>query len=236
MQEGLRLLNALTWRWAGYPEVIDAAAERTLVGASQLALAWMGRTADAVRIAQRVAELDPNDPLVHSNLGVLQAYAGDRAASSRSLNRALELSSTSLLARTWLAYNAIALGKNDAALAELQLLERLLGASPPFVFLPELAYAYSRLGRSDDVARLIAAIEARADETDGGVGAGAMIALARGDEDEALRWLEAGAEKARDHEPDPGIVQLMNLKMNFLADPRLEEPRFADALSRIRGD
>jgi hypothetical protein len=28
----------------------------------------------------------------------------------------------------------------------------------------------------------------------------------------------------------------MNLRMNFLADPRLEEPRFAEVLSRIRGD
>jgi hypothetical protein len=63
-----------------------------------------------------------------------------------------------------------------------------------------------------------------------------MAYLAIGDEEEALRRLEAAAEKARNHEPDQGYVQLMNLKMNFLADPRLEEPPFADVLSRIRGD
>jgi hypothetical protein len=32
------------------------------------------------------------------------------------------------------------------------------------------------------------------------------------------------------------MAALMNLKMNFLADPRLEEPRFAEVLGRIRGD
>jgi TolB-like protein/Flp pilus assembly protein TadD len=234
-REGLLLLNALTWRWADYAETIDAAAERTLVGAAQLALSWMGRSADALRVAQKVAELDPNDAQAHVNLGVAQAYAGDRAASNRSFERALELSSTTVLARTWLAYNAIAVGDNETALGELQVLERALGASPPFIFLPELAYAYSRLGRNDDVARLVAAIESRAD-ADGGAGTWAMVSLARGDEREALRWLEVGAEKARNHEPDPGIIQLMNLKMNFLADPRLEEPRLAEVLSRIRGD
>jgi len=76
---------------------------------------------------------------------------------------------------------ADALGNDAEALAELQLLERMLGGSRPIVFLPELAYAYSRLGRRDD-------------------------------------------------------LHLMNLRMNFLADPRIEEPRFAETLSRIRGD
>jgi hypothetical protein len=118
----------------------------------------------------------------------------------------------------------------------MQLLERMLGDNRPLVFLPELAYAYSRLGRDDDVARLFAEIEARAADTDVGVGTWAMAYLAAGDEDEALRRLEAVTEKVRNHEPDQGYLQLMNLKMNFLADPKLEEPRFAEVLSRIRGD
>jgi tetratricopeptide (TPR) repeat protein len=141
-----------------------------------------------------------------------------------------------VLAQTWLAYDAIALGNNDDALAELQLIERMLGGLRPIVFLPELAYAYSRLGRSDDAARLFAELETRAVDTDVGVGTWAMAYLAAGDEAEALRQLEAAAEKARNHEVDQGYLQLMNMKMNFLAYPRIEEPRFAEVLSRIRGD
>jgi TolB-like protein/Tfp pilus assembly protein PilF len=235
-REGLLLLNVLTWRWTDYGDMINSGTDRTLVGAALFALSWTGRTADAVRVASKDAELDPNEAQAHVNLGVAQAYSGDRTGSNRSFNRALELSPNSLVARTWLAYNAIAVGDNETALVELQMLEQALGASPPFVFLPELAYAYSRLGRSADVARLVAQAQSRAEETDGGAGASAMASLALGDENEALRWLEVGAEKARNHEPDPGIIQLMNLKLNFLADPRLEEPRFAEVLSRIRGD
>ena len=79
-------------------------------------------------------------------------------------------------------------------------------------------------------------LEARAVDLDVGVGTWAMAYLALGDEEEALRRLEAAAEKARNHEPDQGYLHLMNLKMNFLADPRIEEPRFREVLSRIRGN
>jgi tetratricopeptide (TPR) repeat protein len=196
----------------------------------------MGNHADAVRIAQKVTELNPNNGAAHVNLGVVYTYAGDRAAAIRSVERGLEIGADNLIGLNWLAYNAAALGNEDEALAHLQRLERLLGVNRPLVYLPELAYAYSRIGRSDDVARLFAEIEARATGADVGVGTWAMAYLAVGDEEESLRYLEAAAEKARKHEPDQGLLALMGLKMNFLADPRLEEPRFAEALSHIRGD
>jgi TolB-like protein/Tfp pilus assembly protein PilF len=232
----LRSINIITWRWADYAETLDPAEERALQAVSLWVLSWMGNHAAALRIAEQLVELNPNDPGVHLFLGVVLAYAGDRATSIQNLNRSLELAPANILARAWLAYDAVALGNDDEALAELQLIERMVGANRPLVFLPELAYAYSRLGRDDDVARLFAEIEVRAAEADVGVGTWAMAYLAAGDEDEALRRLEAAAEKARNHEPDQGYLQLMNLRMNFLADPRIREPRFADVLNRIRGD
>jgi tetratricopeptide (TPR) repeat protein len=232
----LRQVNVTTWRWADYSETLDAAEERILQAAPLWVLSWMGNHADAVRIAQKVTELNPNNGAAHVNLGVVYTYAGDRAAAIRSVERGLEIGADNLIGLNWLAYNAAALGNEDEALAHLQRLERLLGVNRPLVYLPELAYAYSRIGRSDDVARLFAEIEARATGADVGVGTWAMAYLAVGDEEESLRYLEAAAEKARKHEPDQGLLALMGLKMNFLADPRLEEPRFAEALSHIRGD
>jgi TolB-like protein len=232
----LRGINIVTWRWANYAETLDAAEERALGAAALWVLSWMENHAAALRIARQLVELNPNDPGPHLFLGVIHAYVGDRAASIQNLNRSLELAPANVLAHAWLAYDAVALGNDAEALAEMQLLERMLGDNRPLVFLPELAYAYSRLGRDDDVARLFAEIEARAADTDVGVGTWAMAYLAAGDEDEALRRLEAVTEKVRNHEPDQGYLQLMNLKMNFLADPKLEEPRFAEVLSRIRGD
>jgi tetratricopeptide (TPR) repeat protein len=226
----------LSWRWANYAETLDAAEERALSTASLWALSWMGNNAMALRIAGERTELSPNDAGAHMALGVVQAYVEDRGTSIKSLNRSLELAPSNSLARAWLAYNAIALGNDAEALAELQLLERMLGGNRAIVFLPELAYAYSLLGRRDDVARLFAEIETRATELDVGAGTWAMAYLALGDEEEALRRLEAAAAKARNYEPDQGYLHLMNLKMNFLADPRIEEPPFAEVLSRIRGD
>jgi TolB-like protein len=235
-QLALRSTNVVTWRWADYVETLTPAQERVLAAGGLWVLSWMGDHSGALRIGRRNAELDPNDSAAHIFLGVVEAYAGDRAASNRAVNRSLVLGTTNPLAHAWLAFNAVALDDHVTASAELELVERILGESPAIVFLPELAYAYSRIGRTEDVARLFAEIEARAAEADVGLGTWAMAYLARGDEDEALRFLEAAAEKARNHEPDQGYIQLMNLKMNFLADPRLEEPRFAEVLSRIRGD
>lgn len=68
-----------------------------------------------------------------------------------------------------------------------------------------------------------------------GVGGSPITHLALGDEHEALKQLEAAPEKARNHENEQGYLHIMNFEMNFLADPRIAEPRFA-VLSRIRGD
>lgn len=63
-----------------------------------------------------------------------------------------------------------------------------------------------------------------------------MAYWAIGDKAQTLYWLDVLAEKARNHEPDLGMVNAMNLKMNFLADPALETPEMRAALDRLRGD
>src|SRR3970040_1054838 len=103
----------------------------------------MGEQAQAVRIGERAAELSPNELGAHFSLGIVYAYAGDRAASIRSLGRASELAPSNPLARAWLAYAAVALGNPADALADLELVEQLLGDNRSTVFLPELAYAYA---------------------------------------------------------------------------------------------
>ena len=48
--------------------------------------------------------------------------------------------------------------------------------------------------------------------------------------------LELAAEQARNHEQHVAYLNLVNLKMTFLNDPRVTTPRFTEALARIRGD
>jgi tetratricopeptide (TPR) repeat protein len=232
----LRGNNLITWRWANYVETLNAAEERALTAPTLWVISWLGRHADAVRIARANAALNPNDVTTQIDLAVVLAYSGDRAGSNAAIERSLAISQVNPLSRAWLAYNRIATGDQPRAVQELQQLERALGPNPALVFLPELAYAYSRVGRAEDAQRLFAAIESRPASNDVGAGTWAMAYLAIGNEAEALRQLEIAAEKVRNHEPDQGYLQLMNLRMNFLADPRLAEPRFATVLSRIRGD
>jgi TolB-like protein len=232
----LRGSNVIAWRWTDYVDTLSPAEERELSGPTVWVVSWLGRHTNAVRIARANATLNPGDDLTHQDLGIVLAYAGDRAASTASFEQALTLSPLNPLPRAWIAYNRVATGDASGALQDLQLLERALGPNPAIVFLPELAYAYSRVGRTEDAQRLFAAIESRAATTDVGAGTWAMGHLAIGNEAEALRQLEIAAEKARNHEPDQGYIMLMNLRMNFLADPRLDEPPFATILSLIRGD
>ena len=229
-------MDILTWHWADAGRAVPLVDLTELPPPQLWLVSWMGNHAEAVRLGERTVALDPNDGGAHFGLGVIYAYAGDRAASLPSLERANELAPAVPLIRAWFAYNAIALGDSARALADLQLVERMLGNNRIITFLPELAYAYSRIGRGDDARRLFDEIRTIGDRADIGVGSWVLAYLAIGDEEEALKRLEALAEKARNHEPDQGYINIMNLKMNFLADPRIEEPRFAEVLSRIRGD
>jgi TolB-like protein/Flp pilus assembly protein TadD len=234
-QAAIDAVDVQHWRWSGLrlPSAQQLSAfYQPGVAWSQ---AWKGNIAGILPVAERWTELDPNIPTPFMNLGVLYAYAGDRAASDRALRRALALAPRGTLTQAWVAFNAVASG-SGTALDELSQLQQLLGNDPPIVFLTEIAYAYGRLGRSKDARQLFDRVEAAAKQRDIGTGGWAVAYLAVGDERRALEQLEAATVKVRNHESDPGYLDLMNLKMNFLADPLLKTPQFAEMLARIRGD
>ena len=228
-------IDMRSWRWS-IIRVPSAQELSIYTPAAVWVHAWKGDLAAILPVTERSAEIDPNSLVPHLNLGVLYAIAGDREASNRALRRTLEIVPRFNLAFALLAYNAIAAGNTEAAIEEFARLQEVLGDNAPVVFLPEMAYAYSRLGRRDEAQRLFARIEVAAKERDIGTGGWALAYLAIGDEKRALEQLEAAAVKVRNHEPDLGYLSLMNLKMNFLADPLVTTPRFAEVLARIRGD
>ena len=231
----LQAANVATWRWSEFEHVEPIHAPATLLLGTPSAYAWAGDTATAVRFNEKFAELDPNNAGSYVDLGISYAFAGDRAASNRALSRALELAPAVPIARVLLALNATASGDVEKALADLRRVEQQYGEGVPTVYLPALAYAYSRIGRHDDARRLFGQIEAAAKEGDVGDGTWAVGYLAIGDEERALQYLERVAVEAKNHEPDAGQIAVMNLKMNVLADPRLESGRFKAALDRIHG-
>ncbi len=138
--------------------------------------------------------------------------------------------------RAWLVYAQVALGRHEEAREGLELIEGMLDERGAVVYLPELAYCYGRIGEKAAARRIFDRISEISEQREIGAGTWAMAHLAVGDEEAALRWLGKAAENARNHVLDTGLIGLMNLKMNFTADPVLEQPEFAAALEKIRGD
>jgi TolB-like protein len=233
----IRTLSVLTWHWSDFEENIEPGDENELTSINLWFYSWSGQKERAVEIGEKVAALNPNDASAHLSLAIVYAYAGQREASSQSFHRMIELSPEVVLGHHWLAFNEVALGNEEAALREMQLVEQLLGDDQrKIVFLPDLAYAYSRVGRHDDARRIVAEMEVLAGDKDLGAGSWVAAHLAMGDEQKALEQLEILAEKARNHETDGGFLNVMSLRMNHLADPTLEKPEFVDVFSRIVGD
>ncbi|HEX5046386.1 MAG TPA: hypothetical protein VFX89_04635, partial [Gammaproteobacteria bacterium] len=235
-QAALNGVDIQHWRWSTLRPLSVQQLSAFFQPGAAWAQAWKGDLAGILAVSERWAELDPNIVSPFLNLGLLYSYAGDRAASDRALRRAAELAPRATLVRALLAYNAVATGNTGAALEGLARLEQMLGNDPQIVFLSEMAYAYGRIGRADEARRLFERVEAAAKDRDIGTGGWALAYLGIGDQRRALEQLELAAVKVRNHEPDTGYLQLMNLRMNFLADPLVGSPQFAEVLARIRGD
>ena len=125
-------------------------------GASLAALlSWSGHHERAISLAERAVELDPASPTSRWNLGVTLAQAGRAAAAAGVLREAAAMDPTAVRIRHWLGLMEAASGNPAQALLELKpssasarRLESDAGCG--------LLYSYSRIGRSDDVARLTA--------------------------------------------------------------------------------
>jgi tetratricopeptide (TPR) repeat protein len=234
----LGILSVFEWRWteaeAAFTRAIDAPSTRpTAALYFGFLLSWTGRHDEAIALGERMRKLDPS---AIGTLGYALGMAGAYDASAALWRRAAQRFPDPLV-RHWWALTEIARGNNEEGLRQLELVDRMLANNRLVVFLPELAYAFARVGRQADARRLFDEIEAAAEAGEAvGAGTWAMAYLAIGDHEQALKWLEAGAEKAAKHEPDPGFFGLTNLKMNVTNDPALRQPEFAAVLNRIRGD
>jgi TolB-like protein len=199
-------------------------------------LGWLGRHDEAIEQARLGVTLNPLSANALYYLAVTYAYAGKYDDALGALRRAQQLIPTNPVVQAWVGFMETARRNHDAAIRELRYAEELLGDNPSTVVLPELAYAYSLLGQQEDVGRLYAAIESRA-ETNESLGSGTWVQtyLATGDRERALMWLEMVADEAEKHVIDQGALNVLSLKVNYMNDPALEEPRFAEVFGRIGG-
>ena len=229
-------IDALSWHWTEARRGFDRAS--ALGWASDLSpwfYCWSGDCETGVERARDDVGRRSGAAAAQRDLGITLAYAGRLDEAQTTLDRALELAPAEAVTRAWRVYVALRRDAASDVAKSLDELEPLLGAGRPIVFLPELAYCYGRRGDEHAARRIVDTITRVASEREVGAGTQAMASLAIGDQAAALRWLKLAASKAARHEAEPGMMNLMNLKMNFLDDPVLGEPAFASALSRIRG-
>jgi len=240
----LGVLNFVSWRWTEAETALARAVE--LGPTTGFVSAWkvyaqllsaLGRHEESIAVAARALDLNPGDPDAMGQYGFQLGYAGEYGAAAAVFERLIDAESTDPLFWQWLAYMRIARGKPETAIRLLKTAEKLAATDRLIAFLGPWAYAYSRAGRREDAARLFEEIGKTAKEgATPGASGWALAYLAIGDRARAIESLESVAQKASDHEPDEGFVNLLVLKMNVTNDPVLRLAEFVDVLSRIRGD
>ncbi len=238
----LGALYRYQWHWtdaiAEYRKAVEAVPS-DLSARQGLAwsLAWAGQHEEGIREAQRAIDLNPLNANALYYIAPNYAYAGDYESAINVLHRAQQLIPKNPVVQAWIGFMETARRNRDVAVRELRRAEEMLGPKPSTVFLPELIYAYSLLGFDIDVQRLHALIMERA-ATDHTLGSGTWVQtyLAIGDYDHALERLEAVADEAKNHVIDEGVLNIFHLKMNYMNDPVLREPRFVEVFDRIEGD
>jgi tetratricopeptide (TPR) repeat protein len=236
-KSALVIIDVVNWRWAdarlNYENYYQLGG---VVPVLHWFMSWTGRKAEAVDIAERTVVLNPYDAGPYWNLGIVSVYAGEPDAAAAAFRRAIQIAPSSPLFHSWLAFAEVGSGNPEEAARELELTERLLGENPAIIYLLDMLYGYSRIGRRTDVERLFAEIQAIAANQDIGAGGWAIAYLGIGDEDKALEQLRIGVQRARDKVLDPGFFQLMNLRMNVTNDPVLEQPEFVAVRAELTGD
>jgi TolB-like protein/DNA-binding winged helix-turn-helix (wHTH) protein len=230
------------WRWT---EAIEEYRQAVYAMPSDLSarqslgwlLGWLGRHEEAIEQAQAGIDLNPMSANALFYIAPNLAYAGDYEGAIAVMRRAQPLFPGNPVIQAWLGFMETARRNTDVAIRELRRAEELMGGNPSTVFLPEFAYAYSLLGLDEDVDRLYSQVLARA-EADDSLGSGTWVQtyLAVGDYERALEWLEVVADKAESHTIDEAALNVLHLKMNYMNDPVLREPRFVEVFGRIRGD
>jgi TolB-like protein/DNA-binding winged helix-turn-helix (wHTH) protein/Flp pilus assembly protein TadD len=179
---------------------------------------WTNELEDAREHLHRLARVDPrNDAVVAASF-----LAGDMEQAYVSLRRFAASDPANPQHRHVLGLFHALRGDRSEAASELELAERLFvetGTKLRSTVLARMAYAYGRVGRTVDAGRLAARVF---DDRGSQYADRALASLAIGNADEAFEWMT----KISDTIPMLGFMNVLILRMNLVADPVLDEPRF----------
>ena len=211
----------LDWDWAGAQADLDRAtahqpASPLALNSQAILFQKLGRFQEAAAIELKVAESDPLNAIVASNVGTFLMNAGRLDEARDMMKRSLEISPGNPLAEEDVPVLDLVSGRTTAALEGFR---KLAGPSR----LAGVAAASHTLGRDEESRAALAELERdHADEPFLIAGVRAW----RGDKDGAFEWLERAY---RQHD-----LRMRNVKVHHLLRPIRGDPRYAELLRRMK--
>jgi adenylate cyclase len=148
-----------------------------------------GRTREAMEHAREALDLDPLSGAPHSLMGELLGYSGRWGDAAAHLRNAIEIDGTNPFWHSALGTALVMQGSVIEGIKEIERANASAEWKDPILSV-QLAWAYSKAGRSDDVARIRSKMVEDAGQGRGSPGAMAAVFAVSGDTDAALDWLE----------------------------------------------
>jgi tetratricopeptide (TPR) repeat protein len=184
-------------------------------------LARLGRSNEAMALANKALQLDSISPFVNGNLGSILYFTRQPDRLIEHAKKMLDLDHNSSDGHTWLGRAYMQKGLYDQAIPELQ----RSADSQSGDGLAQLGYAYAMAGRKSETLKTLADLEALAKRRYSSPVRIACIYVGLGDKERAFEWLEKGYVGRSDH--------LTQLKTEPMFDSLRSDPRFGDLLRRV---
>lgn len=184
-------------------------------------LARLGRSDEALAIANRALQLDSASPFVAANLASILYFTRQPDRLIEQGKRMLSADPASNLGHIWLGRGYLLKGMYEQAIPELQRSTEPQSGDG----LVQLGYTYAKAGRKSDALRIANELEALAKRRYSSPVRIACIHAALGDKDLAFEWLEKAYAGRSDH--------LTQLKTDCMFDSLRSDPRFTDLLRRV---
>jgi TolB-like protein/Tfp pilus assembly protein PilF len=182
-----------------------------------------GRFDEAVAELRRAQELDPLSLIINASLGITLVSARRYDEAIEQLRKTIEMDPT-FYPTYWFLGDAFRnKGDLSQAIAEY---EKAAQLDPDPIVLGALGHAYATAGRKEDARKVLDKLTALSEQRYVPAYPLAVIYLALGDKDEALRWLEKSYQDRADD------VRRF-IKVEPLLDPLRGDPRFEAIVQKV---
>ena len=186
-------------------------------------LAYTGRSAEALPIAQRAISLDPLSLRAQVNLGVVWNMARRYDDAVSQFERTLDLDSGYAMTHAMLGLTYAYKSMPERAVAELVLARKAGGDRPDLIALH--GYTLAQAGHTGEALATIDELHRVSKPRDPSAFQMAVVYVGLGDKNRAFEWLHRAV--------DARAWELPMLKADPFFDPLRSDPRFAPLLDRL---